>query len=400
MASHNDYYKTLGVDRNASSEEIKKAYRKLALKHHPDRNPGNKDAEEQFKKLSQAYSILSDPQKRAAYDQYGESAFENGSSGGGFGGFDFGGFGDIFDVFEEFMGGGARRSTHHRHQEGPRPQDGSDIGLNCEISLEECFHGVETTVTFPTSVLCSKCHGWGTKNAKAPPSCTRCHGSGVVRSQRGFFSLEQACPECHGAGSVVKEKCNECGGQGAKKDKKTLSIKIPAGIDHQSQIRVTGQGEAGLRGGRAGNLRLYILIKPHDLFRREGDAIYCTLPIPMVTAALGGTIAVPAIDGDFVEVVVPEGIQSGHQFRIKGRGMPKLKSQLKGDMYIQALVETPVKLTKRQKELLEQFQEEAQDNQPATKGFFEKVKGFLDRFHKEKTESGEEITNSKKGKKS
>lgn len=283
------------------------------------------------------------------------------------------------------MGGG--RGQRSRGQGSQRdfnsPQAGLDIRVDLEISLEECFHGLETQITFPTAVSCKKCHGLGTKDGAPLVVCGKCGGRGVFYSQKGFFRLEQTCPECHGAGRIIKDKCFDCKGEGRISDKKTLSVKVPPGIDHGSQIRVPGQGEAGVRGGEPGNLRLYITVKPHALFRREGESLYCTVPISMVTAALGGTVSVPTIEGNPMDITVPEGIQTGHEFRIKSKGMPRLKSKHRGDMYIQTVIETPTGLSKKQKELLERFQKESQDNQPKTQSFFEKMKVFLDRFNKE-----------------
>lgn len=372
--SKRDYYEVLGVVRGASAEEIKRAYRKMAMQYHPDRNPGDKEAEARFKEINEAYEVLKDDQKRAAYDRFGHDAFTNGAgAGGGFGGFDFGGgFADIFDeMFGEFMGGrrGAGASANLR---------GSDLRYDMEITLEEAFTGKTATISVPTSTTCDACHGTGGRDGAAPAACPTCGGIGRVRAQQGFFTIERTCPTCHGQGRVIKDPCRQCGGSGRQRKDKTLEVRIPAGVEDSTRIRLAGEGEAGLRGGPPGDLYIFLRVKPHRLFQRDGANILCKVPIPMTTAALGGTVEVPTIDGSRAKVTIPKGTQTGHQFRLKDKGMSILRSSARGDMYIQAVVETPVKLTKRQEELLRQFEEAGKDNahehSPESTSFFKRVK--------------------------
>ncbi|MDZ5646705.1 molecular chaperone DnaJ [Nitrospirillum sp. BR 11828] len=368
-----DYYELLGVAKNASADDLKKAYRKLAMQYHPDRNQGDKAAEQKFKEVSEAYEVLKDEQKRAAYDRFGHAAFENGGGrpGGGPGGFDFGsGFADIFEeMFGDFMGG--------RRGGGQGPGRGSDLRYNLEISLEDAFKGTSTNVRVPTSVACDVCNGTGAESGTQPVTCPTCNGAGKVRAQQGFFTIERTCPACSGAGRVIKDPCRNCGGHGRVRKEKTLQVNIPAGVEDGTRIRLSGEGEAGARGAPPGDLYIFLAIAPHALFLRDGANIQCRVPIPMTTAALGGTVEVPTIDGSRARVSIPPGTQSGHQFRLKGKGMSVLRSTQRGDMYVTALVETPVNLTKRQQELLREFEkagEEKGGTHPESEGFFAKVK--------------------------
>jgi molecular chaperone DnaJ len=372
-----DFYEVLGVNRGASAAEMKSAYRKLAMKLHPDRNPGDAAAEQGFKELNEAYDVLRDDDKRAAYDRFGHAAFEGGGpSGGGAGGFDFGGgggFADIFDeMFGEFMGGRRGRQTNSR---------GADLRFNLEVTLEEAYAGKQAKVRVPTSVQCDDCSGSGAVDGAEPVACSMCRGAGKVRAQKGFFTVERACPTCHGAGQVIEDPCRKCGGAGRVEKEKTLSVNVPSGIEDGTRIRVSGEGEAGLRGGPPGDLYIFVSIRPHRFFRREGADLQCRVPIPITTAALGGSIEVPAVDGGRTRVNVPAGTQTGQQFRLKGKGMTVLRSNARGDMYVQAEVETPVNLTKEQQELLRKFEKAGGTgarHSPESEGFFSRVKEFWD----------------------
>jgi molecular chaperone DnaJ len=370
-----DYYQTLGVERTASPEDLKKAYRKLAMQFHPDRNAGDKAAEQKFKDLSEAYDVLKDEQKRAAYDRFGHAAFEaNGAAGAGRAGFDFStGFADIFDeMFGEF-GGGRRRG-------GGQAARGSDMRYNLEISLEEAFKGSQAKVRVPSSVACDHCHGTGSEGGSQPATCETCHGHGRVRAQQGFFTIERTCPTCQGAGKVIKDPCRVCHGHGRIAKEKTLAVAIPPGVEDGTRIRLANEGEAGLRGAPAGDLYIFLSIRPHPILRRDGANIFCRVPIPMVTASAGGTIEVPTIEGARARVNVPAGTQNGHQFRLRGKGMSVLRSTQRGDMYVEALVETPVNLSKRQRELLREFEAAGgpDKNSPQAAGFFAKVRELWD----------------------
>lgn len=372
-----DYYETLGVGRTASQDELKKAYRKLAMQYHPDRNPGDKTAEQKFKDINEAYDVLKDDQKRAAYDRYGHAAFEaNGGAGaGGFraGGFDFSaGFADIFDeMFGEFTGSRRRGTTSVR---------GADMRYNLEITLEEAFRGTQAKVRVPSSAVCEACSGTGGEGGAQAVTCQTCHGHGRVRAQQGFFTIERTCPTCQGSGRVIRDPCRVCHGSGRVAREKTLSVTIPAGVEDGTRIRLANEGEAGVRGAPPGDLYIFLSIKPHRFFRRDGANIFCRVPIPMTTAALGGTVEVPTIDGTRARVNVPAGTQSGHQFRLRGKGMSVLRSNQRGDMHIEAMIETPVNLTKRQRELLREFEEAGggKSNSPESAGFFAKVREFWD----------------------
>ncbi|MBT5498995.1 MAG: molecular chaperone DnaJ [Alphaproteobacteria bacterium] len=370
-----DYYESLGVEREANADDLKKAYRKAAMKYHPDRNPGDAEAETKFKEVNEAYEILKDDQKRAAYDRYGHAAFENGGAGGPGGGptgFDFAaGFSDIFD---EMFGasGGARRGGRNASSRG------GDLRYNLEISLEDAFQGRQVEVHVPSTASCESCEGSGAKDGAQPKSCPTCQGMGKVRAQQGFFTIERTCATCHGQGQVIEDPCRECGGSGRTRKEKKLSVNVPPGVDDGTRIRLSGEGEAGLRGGPPGDLYIFLTISEHVFFQRDGADIYCRVPIPMMIASLGGAIEVPAIDGSRAKVNIPEGTQTGQQFRLRGKGMSVLQSKLRGDMYIDAQVETPVKLTKRQKELLREFDNSggSEVHSPRSEGFFSKVKEF------------------------
>lgn len=373
--SKRDYYEILGAQKGATADELKKAYRQLAMKYHPDRNPDDPSAADKFKELNEAYDVLKDEQKRAAYDRFGHAAFEGGGPGagrgGGFGDFHFsGGFSDLFEeMFGEFMGGGGRR--------GAAAGRGADLRYNMEISLEEAFAGKGATVTIPSSVTCDSCHGSGGKDGAQPVNCTTCNGAGKVRAQQGFFTIERTCPTCQGRGRVIKDPCRACGGAGRIRKDKTLQVQVPAGVDDGTRIRLAGEGEPGSRNAPAGDLYIFLTIAPHRLFQRDGANIYCKVPIPMTTAALGGTIDVPTIEGNLTKVTVPPGTQTGNQFRLRGKGMSVLNSSARGDMFIQATVEIPVNLTSRQIELLKEFEKAGDQNShhsPESEGFFKKVK--------------------------
>jgi len=368
-----DFYETLGVAKGADQRELKSAFRKLAMKFHPDKNPDDRDAERRFKEINEAYETLKDPQKRAAYDQYGHAAFEQGGPGG-FGGAGAGGFSDIFeDIFGEMMGGGrARRSSGGRER-------GADLRYNMEITIEEAFEGKTAQIRVPSSVQCDECSGSGAKPGTAPSTCGTCHGSGRVRASQGFFSVERTCPSCHGRGEMISDPCNKCSGQGRVTEERSLSVNIPAGIEDGTRIRLSGEGEAGMRGGPTGDLYIFLSVKPHEFFQRDGADLYCTVPLSMTTAALGGQFDVVTLDGAKTRVKVPEGTQAGRQFRLKSKGMPVLRSNQMGDLYIQISIETPQRLTKRQRELLEEFESlSSKENNPESSGFFSKMRHFFD----------------------
>jgi len=382
MAQSNDYYATLGVAKGASDDEIKKAYRKLAMQYHPDKNPDDKSAESKFKEINQAYDILKDPQKRAAYDQYGAAAFDGsfGAGGAGAGGFEgfaggMGGFSDIFEeMFGDIMGGGRGQRAYGGK---PGATRGSDLQFGIDISLEEAFRGSEKTIRVPTFSTCEVCEGSGAKAGTKPDVCPTCSGNGRVRATQGFFTIERTCPTCGGAGQTIREKCTNCGGAGRVRKEKTLKVNIPAGIEHGRRIRLAGEGEAGTGGGPAGDLYVLVSVKPHKLFEREGPNLYCRVPVAMSSAALGGSVEVPTIEGGRAEVKVPAGTQTGQQFRLRGKGMSTMRSSGRGDMYIEIFVETPVKLSKKQQDLLKEFAgKDPAANSPEAQGFFKKVKEF------------------------
>ncbi|HEV2336414.1 MAG TPA: molecular chaperone DnaJ [Stellaceae bacterium] len=370
-----DFYELLGVSRSADADELKRSYRKLAMQFHPDRNPGDKAAEQKFKDVSEAYDILKDDQKRAAYDRFGHAAFENGNRGPGDFGFAGGFSGGFADIFEEMFGGmgGGRRA-----QGGP--SRGNDLRYNIEVSLEDAFRGKQTTIRVATFVHCDTCKGSGAEPGSRPVACRTCQGHGRVRSQQGFFTVERTCPACQGAGQIIEKPCKPCGGQGRVRREKTLSVNIPAGVEDGTRIRLAGEGEAGLHRAAPGDLYIFVSIAAHAIFQRDGANIFCRVPIAMSTAALGGTIEVPTVEGSRTRVTVPPGTQSGHQFRLRGKGMTVLRSPVRGDMYINAVVETPVNLTKRQQELLREFEQagETAKTNPESEGFFARVKEFFE----------------------
>ena len=370
-----DFYETLGVAKTADDKELKSAYRKLAMQFHPDRNPGDNAAEHRFKEINEAYECLKDPQKRAAYDRFGHAAFHNGGGGGPFGGFGGGGFSEIFeDIFGEMMGGGRRRSSGGRER-------GADLRYNMEVTLEEAFTGKTAQIRVPSSVACQECSGTGAKAGTQPTTCTMCGGHGKVRASQGFFSIERTCPTCQGRGTMIKDPCPKCSGQGRTIQERSLSVNIPAGIEDGTRIRLANEGEAGLRGGPNGDLYIFLAIKPHEFFQRDGADLYCRVPISMTTAALGGQFEVTTLDGTQTRVKVPEGTQNGRQFRLKGKGMPILRQPQMGDLYIQTAVETPQSLTKRQRELLEEFDKlSSKENSPQSAGFFSRMKEFFESF--------------------
>jgi len=381
--SKKDFYQVLGVDKKASADELKKAYRKLAMQYHPDKNQGNKEAEAKFKEISEAYDVLKDEQKRAAYDRFGHGAFTGGMGGGaGAGGFGggaqgfsggFGGFGDIFEeMFGDFMGGQQRRGAS-----GDGARRGADLSYEMEITLEDAFAGKEAPIKVASWQPCQPCSGSGAEKGTKADTCDTCRGAGRVRAQQGFFTVERTCPTCGGAGQTIKTPCGSCGGSGRTRKEKSLKVAIPAGVEDGTRIRLAGEGEAGLRGGPAGDLYVFLGIKPHRFFQREASNLYCRVPVPITTVALGGNIEVPTIDGKRMKVAVPAGTQTGQQFRLKGKGMTVLRSPNRGDMFVEVAVETPVNLTKRQKELLQEFAGDTNDKtNPQSSGFFDKVKGL------------------------
>ncbi|MGL4396539.1 MAG: molecular chaperone DnaJ [Hyphomicrobium sp.] len=381
-----DYYEVLGVTRAAGEQDLKSAYRRLAKECHPDRNAGDKDAERKFKEINEAYEALKDPQKRAAYDQFGHAAFEGGMGGrGGQGGFgpDFASsMSDIFDdLFGEFMGGrrgGAPGGGAQGRGRNGRER-GADLRYNLEITLTEAFTGKTAEIIVPASVSCETCSGTGARAGTKPKPCTTCGGMGKVRASQGFFTIERTCPSCQGRGELIDDPCPSCSGAGRVTRERKLQVNIPAGVEDGTRIRLAGEGEAGLRGGPAGDLYIFLAIKPHSFFQRDGADVFCKVPISMTTAALGGQIDVPTLEGVSSRVRIPEGTESGKQFRIKGKGMSVLRSKSTGDMYIQVEVETPKNLTRRQRELLEEFEKEShKETSPESAGFFSRVKDFFE----------------------
>jgi len=378
-----DYYEVLGISRGASADEIKKAYRTKAKELHPDRNKDNPKAETQFKEVGEAYDVLKDPDKKAAYDRFGHAAFEGGMGGGGGprpgGGFPGGGqgdfasaFSDVFDdLFGDFMGG---RGGGGRQ----RAARGSDLRYNLRVTLEDAYTGMQKTINVPTSVACGECNGTGAEGGSEPTTCPTCSGMGKVRAQQGFFTVERTCPTCSGLGQIIKNPCNACHGQGRVEKDRALNVNIPAGVETGTRIRLAGEGEAGMRGGPPGDLYIFIEVAKHDIFEREETNLFCRVPVSMTAAALGGDIEVPTIDGGRSRVKIPAGSQSGRQMRLRNKGMPALRGGATGDMFIELAVETPVNLTSRQKELLREFEALSEDNNPESKSFFSSVKSFWD----------------------
>lgn len=372
-----DYYDVLGVGKGASADEIKKGYRKKAKEFHPDRNADNPDAESKFKEANEAYEVLKDADKKAAYDQYGHAAFENGMGGGARGGHpgqgDFASsFSDVFDdLFGDFMGG-------QRGGGRQRAARGSDLRYNLRVTLEEAFSGLQKTIQVPTSVSCGECNGTGAEGGAEPTTCPTCSGMGKVRAQQGFFTVERTCPSCSGLGQIIKNPCKSCGGVGRVEKDRSLAVNIPAGVETGTRIRLAGEGEAGLRGGPTGDLYIFIEVAKHKIFEREGTNLFCRVPVSMTAAALGGDIEVPTIDGGRSRVKIPSGSQSGRQMRLRSKGMPALRGAGQGDMFIELAVETPVNLTSRQKDLLKEFDDLSEDNSPQSSSFFKSVKGFWD----------------------
>ena len=373
-----DFYDVLGISKGAGADEIKKAYRRKAKEFHPDRNKDDPKAETQFKEAAEAYDVLKDADKKAAYDRYGHAAFEGGMGGGrggpGYGNADFASaFSDVFDdLFGDMMGGRGGRGG------GQRATRGSDLRYNLRVSLEDAYNGMQKTINVPTAVQCSVCSGTGAEGGAEPATCPTCSGMGKVRAQQGFFTVERTCPTCAGAGQIVKNPCSACGGAGRIEKDRSLSVNIPAGVETGTRIRLGGEGEAGLRGGPSGDLYIFIEVEDHPLFQREQQHLFCRVPVPAASAALGGDIEVPTIDGGRSRVKVPAGSQSGRQMRLRGKGMPMLRGGGNGDMYIELAVETPVNLTGRQKEILREFDKLSEDNNPESSTFFRKVKTFWD----------------------
>ncbi|MBX2834259.1 MAG: molecular chaperone DnaJ [Micavibrio sp.] len=380
-----DFYKTLGVEQSASADEIKKAYRKLAMKYHPDQNKDNPEAEAKFKELNEAYDVLKDEQKRSAYDRYGSSAFDGSMGAGGFGGGGgpggmggAGAFSDIFeDMFGDFMGGrgGGRRGG---------PQRGSDLQYTLEVTMKDAYKGKDVTIKVPVNDTCETCDGKGSADGSGSTTCSTCDGQGRIRQQQGFFTVERTCPTCAGAGTIIKDPCKACHGQGRVQKNKNLKVRIPAGVDTGRRIRLSGEGEAGVQGGPKGDLYVLIAVKPHKLFRRDGPNLFCRVPITVTRAALGGDVEVPTIEGKAARVKIPPGTQTGQTFRLKGKGMSILGSDQLGDLYIEAYVETPVNLNKEQQDLLKKLDKDfmsksgGNKHSPEASGFFGKVKEFWD----------------------
>ena len=374
--SKRDYYELLGLSKGASADEIKKAYRAKAKELHPDRNADNPNAEAQFKEVNEAYDVLKDADKKAAYDRFGHAAFEGGMGGGGRPGGqgDFtSAFSDVFDdLFGDFMGGGRRSGGRNRATRG------SDLRYNLRVSLEEAYKGLQKSIKVPTSVQCGSCNGTGAESGSEPTHCPTCSGMGKVRATQGFFTVERTCPTCSGLGQMIKNPCRSCSGAGRVEKDRSLSVNVPAGVETGTRIRLSGEGEAGMRGGPAGDLYIFIEVEEHKIFNRDGLNLFCRVPVSMSSAALGGDIEVPTIDGGRSRVKIPQGSQSGRQMRLRGKGMPAIKSSHSGDMFIELAVETPVNLTSRQKELLREFEKLSEDNNPESTSFFSSVKSFWD----------------------
>lgn len=373
--SKRDYYDVLGVSKGASADELKKAFRRKAKELHPDSNRDNPNAEAQFKEANEAYDVLKDPDKKAAYDRYGHAAFEGGMGGGGHPGGqgDFASaFSDVFeDLFGDFMGG-------QRGGGRQRASRGSDLRYNLRVTLEEAYSGLQKAISVPTSVSCGSCSGTGAEGGSEPSTCPTCSGMGKVRAQQGFFTVERTCPTCSGMGRIIKNPCKTCAGSGREQKNRSLSVNIPAGVETGTRIRLAGEGEAGLRGGPTGDLYIFVEVQDHELFQRDGMDLFCSVPVSMTTAAMGGDVEVPTIDGGRSRVKVPAGSQSGRQMRLRHKGMPALRGGGSGDMFIELAVETPVNLTSKQKELLREFEKLSEENNPNQSNFFSSVKSFWD----------------------
>ena len=369
-----DYYDVLGVEKNCDEKTLKTAFRKLAKQHHPDHNSGNPDSESKFKEVSEAYERLKNAESRAAYDRYGHAAFDGsggrGPSGSGFDGNFSSAFSDIFEDFFGDFGSGSRSSGSSNR--------GSDLRYNLEITLEEAFHGKSDTINVPMNTICSTCSGSGGEKGEAPIICPNCQGSGKTLASQGFFTIERTCNSCHGQGKIVVNPCKSCGGEGRQKKPKKLTVNIPSGVEDGNRIRLSGQGEAGIRGGATGDLYIFVSLKPHIFFQRDGSDLYCNVPVSMATAALGGQIEIPTVDGGKTRVIIPEGSQNNKQFRLRSKGMPVLRQKRQGDLYLQISVETPISLSKKQKQLLEEFEKESNEKtNPESHSFFKKIRDFL-----------------------
>ena len=374
-AATRDYYETLGVARAPDQATIKSAFRKLAMKLHPDQNPGCKVSEEKFKEIGEAYSVLSDPAKRAQYDRFGKAAFQNGGPGG-----PGAGFNDFSDIFNEIFGGGFE-DMFARGRGGPRngPERGADLRYDVEITLEQAFRGMEREIVAPRAQACEPCSGSGSEGGAPLETCRTCQGHGQVRASQGMFRIVRTCPACNGRGQAIKNPCRACGGRGLTQKERKLAVKIPAGVEDGTRIRLSGEGDSGLRGGPPGDLYLFLSVKPHPLFERDGPDLYCRAPTPMCKAALGGEMEIPTIDGERTKVTIPPGAQTGRRFRIKGKGMTHLRAKDRGDLHVELLVETPVNLTAKQKKLLEEFSKDCcEEAHPQTQGFFAQVKSFFE----------------------
>ena len=373
--SKRDYYEVLGVSSNASEGDLKKAYRTKAKELHPDRNSSNPNAEDQFKEVNEAYDVLKDQNKKAAYDRYGHAAFEGGSAGSGAGGFHSSGdfssaFSDVFDdLFGDFRGG---------QNNSQRASRGSDLRYNLNVSLENAFSGIQKTITIASTINCAGCSGTGASGGSKPSTCPTCSGIGKVRAQQGFFTVERGCPTCSGVGQIIKDPCRKCNGSGQEKKDRALSVNIPSGVETGTRIRLSGEGEAGVRGGPSGDLYIFTEVSEHKIFERDGKNLYCRIPVSMTTAAIGGEIEAPTIDGGRSRVKIPSGSQSGRQMRLRSKGMPALRGGGNGDLFIELAVETPVNLTSKQKDLLKEFEALSIDNNPHSKNFFSSVKSFWD----------------------
>jgi molecular chaperone DnaJ len=376
--SKRDYYEVLDVSKNASEAEIKKAFKRLAMKYHPDRNPDNKEALEKFKEAKEAYDVLTDAQKRAAYDQFGHAGVDPSAAAGGAGaGFGGASFNDIFgDVFGDIFGGGGGRKGG-----GQRVYRGADLRYNLELTLEEAVRGTSVNIRVPTQVECDECGGSGAKKGSSPVTCSTCGGHGQVRMQQGFFSLQQTCPRCHGSGSIIENPCGVCHGHGRIEQQKTLSVKVPAGVDNGDRIRLSGEGEAGEHGGPSGDLYVHVIVRPHDIFQRDGDDLFCEVPVSVVTASLGGELEIPTLDGR-VNLKIPAESQSGKLFRLRGKGVKSVRGSQQGDLLCRISVETPVNLTKKQKELLREFEtsmrEDNVNHSPRASSWLDGVKKFFE----------------------